>query len=283
MSLISALPKELLVSVFSFLDERKLCKVESVCKEWLLISRDNALWRPLCLKNFKVITIPTNWKAQFSVELESKYASLDQAQQALFGSLERFTSQAAMQVMIKKSAQIVCAKEITRAVVQDPILRNFFHVDQKQDEADATQFECEAYTGQVRPLLVDAVLKILGTDEKTKQYESYTRSYLQEAFQSDHYREAEKRLHDLDQGLYEKVDIMRNFLHHVIPAAMVHTFNATYELSGAKIAVMLPDAAKLPLQDTVAEFDKIVFITMLHCVRHHISTGVKNPLRRFSL
>lgn len=67
-SYISSVPREMVRTIFSFLDHRSLVSVNRVCKKFHEIASDDALWKPLCLDyQSEPETYQDSWKSRFKI------------------------------------------------------------------------------------------------------------------------------------------------------------------------------------------------------------------------
>jgi hypothetical protein len=57
---IKQLPDELLVHIFSFLQAFDLLEVELTCHQWKNLANDETLWKDLCRKHLKKLTLRTD-------------------------------------------------------------------------------------------------------------------------------------------------------------------------------------------------------------------------------
>lgn len=62
------LPDEVVVRVLLFLDARELARAAEVCRRWRASSRDNRLWKRLCLRTFPQWSCgrsPSSWMLEY--------------------------------------------------------------------------------------------------------------------------------------------------------------------------------------------------------------------------
>ncbi len=251
------LGRDMLCQVFSFLNEKELCKVGRVCKNWQTLANANILWKALYLRRFQIVEMRDHeieWKTQFHQNY--KFLSLHQATRVLSNSTEGPANK----------IQIECAHKILKAVMQDNSLCVFFRIDQHTDGENVKGYDGDVYQQQMKPLLATICVKILEKEGVDEQMRLQVKYLLEANLQWSSTLPPTVAI--ADSSVKQKVAIMQHFVQRIIPIVLIHKIDSMYLLSAKKIAIPVQVLCIAQLEDPAfTDFSKTIFLTMLYYVR----------------